>query len=30
MLIKKNPKKMHVNLIKCQVENYPADWQHEI
>ena len=24
MLAKKNPKKMYVNLIKYQVENYPA------
>ena len=24
MLTKKNPKKMHGNLIKYQVENYPA------
>ena len=24
MLTKKNPKKMHVNLIKYQAENYPV------
>ena len=24
MLIKKNPKKIHANLIKCQVENCPT------